>query len=135
MSIFQVQIMATDRFFYDGPCESLVIPATHGALGILAHHRNMMAAIKPGPLSFRVPGQEEQIVAVSSGILKVENNVALVLVDSIERPEEIDANRARQEADAAKEVILQRRSRQEYHAAQATLARALNRLRIKNLYG
>lgn len=135
MSVFQVQIMAADRFFYNGPCESLVIPSSHGALGILAHHRNMMAAIKPGPLSFRAPGQEDQFVAVSSGILKVENNVALVLVDSIERPEEIDANRARREADAAKEAILQRRSRQEYHAAQAALARALNRLRIKNLYG
>ena len=56
----------------------------------------------------------------------------LVLVDSIERPEEIDAARARREADQAREIILQKKSRQEYQIAQGNLARALNRLRISS---
>ena len=55
----------------------------------------------------------------------------LVLVDSVERPEEIDAARARREADEAQEAMLQRKSRQEYQLAQASLARAMNRLRVK----
>jgi len=55
----------------------------------------------------------------------------LVLVDSVERPEEIDAARARREADQAREAMLQKKSRQEYQLAQASLARAMNRLRVK----
>ena len=39
--------------------------------------------------------------------------------------------RALEEADQAREAILQKKSRQEYQLAQATLARALNRLRVK----
>jgi F-type H+-transporting ATPase subunit epsilon len=56
-------------------------------------------------------------------------------VDTAERPEEIDANRARRAADEAKEALLQKRSIQEYHAAQANLSRALSRLRVKHRYG
>ena len=40
-------------------------------------------------------------------------------------------NRARRKADEAREILLQKKSRQEYRTAQATLARALNRLRVK----
>ena len=48
-----------------------------------------------------------------------------------ERPEDIDANRAKRAADAAKEELLQKKSLQEYKSAQANLARALSRLRVK----
>lgn len=73
------------------------------------------------------------MAAVSAGMVKVENNEVLVLVDSAERPEEIDAARAQREADQAREALLQKRSRQEHQIAQAALARALNRLRVKGL--
>ena len=50
MSTFQVSILAADRDFYEGPCESLVIPTLQGQYGILAHHRNLIAAVVPGTL-------------------------------------------------------------------------------------
>ena len=131
METFQVHILAADRTFYEGPCESLTISTSDGELGILAHHSPMLAAVLPGTLRFRIPGQEPQLAAVSPGMVKVEANEVLVLVDSAERPEEIDAARARREADQAREALLQKRSRQEHQVAQATLARALNRLRVK----
>jgi len=65
----------------------------------------------------------------------VENGEALVLVDSALRPEDIDAERQRRKADEAKEQLLQRRSIEEHHAAQARLARALARLNVKRKYG
>ena len=131
MDTFQVHILAADRTLYEGPCVSLTIPASDGERGILAHHASMMAAIVPGVLRFQPPGEEVQLAAVSPGMVKVENNEVLVLVDSAERPEEIDEARARREADQAREAILQKKSRQEYQLAQASLARALNRLRVK----
>ena len=45
--------------------------------------------------------------------------------------EEINAARAHREADQAREAMLQKKSRQEYQLAQASLARAMNRLRVK----
>ena len=133
MDSFQMHILAADHTFYEGPCLSLTIPTSGGAQGLLAHHSNMIAAVQPGILRYRLPGQEVQQAAVSQGMVKVERNDVLVLVDSVERPEEIDAARARREADEAREAMLQRKSRQEYQLAQATLARALNRLKVKGL--
>ena len=94
----------------------------------------MISAIVPGTLSYQLPGQPKQIAAVSAGLVKVEDNDVLILADSIERPEEIDENRARRSLAAAKEALLQKRSIQEYKMVQANLARALNRLNTKN-YG
>ena len=132
MDTFHVTILAADKRFYEGPCESLVVPTSDGQSGILAHHKNVIAALTPGTLQYRVPGGENQIAAVSRGFIKVEDNTVLILVDTIERPEEIDSNRAQRDADEAREAMLQKKSRQEYQVAQATLARALNRLRVKS---
>ena len=131
MESFQVHVLAADRTFYEGPCVSLTIPTSDGEQGILAHHSDMIAAVLPGTLRYQVPDGPVQLAAVSSGMVKIEKNEVLVLVDSVERPEEIDAARARREADEAREAMLQRKSRQEYQLAQASLARAMNRLRVK----
>ena len=131
MEPFQVHILAADRTFYEGPCLSLTIPVSDGELGILAHHASMIAAVVPGTLRWQAPDQPVQLAAVSRGMVKVEHNDVLVLVDSAEHPEEIDAARAQREADEAREALLQKKSRQEHQIAQATLARALNRLRVK----
>lgn len=130
MESFQVHILAADKTFYEGPCVSLTIPTSDGELGIWAHHSSMIAAIQPGILRYQLPDEKPQIAAISPGMVKVEKNEVLVLVDSVERPEEIDAVRAQREADQAREIILQKKSRQEYQIAQGNLARALNRLRI-----
>ena len=71
------------------------------------------------------------IVAVAGGIMKVEDNDVLILVDSVLRPEEIDAERAEREAAAAREALLQKRSRQEYRSVQAQLARAVTKLKVR----
>lgn len=132
MDAFQVHILAADRTFYEGPCVSLTISTSDGELGILAHHSSMIAAVQPGTLRWQPPGEAMQFAAISPGMVKVEGNDVLVLVDSAERPEEIDAARAQREADEAREALLQKKSRQEHRIAQATLARALNRLRVKS---
>ena len=103
------------------------------AVGILAGHCDIISAVVPGKMTYRVPGGENQIAAVSGGLVKVEDGEVLVLVDSAERPEEIDANRAREAAAAAKEAMLQKRSIREFHAAQMTLARATVRLKVKSV--
>ena len=125
METFLVHILAADKTFYEGPCVSLIIPTSDGEQSIWAHHSSMIAAVQPGTLRYQIPGEEPRMAAVSPGMVKVERNEVLVLVDSAEHPEEIDEVRAKREADEAREALLQKRSRQEHQIAQATLARAL----------
>ena len=133
--MFPLHVLAADKPFYEGDCESLVVPTLDGEYGVLAGHCNTICAIVPGELTFRTPDGETLVAAVASGIMKIENGEALVLVDSALRPEDIDAERQRRKADEAKEALLQRRSIEEHHAAQARPARALARPNAKPKYG
>lgn len=132
MSVFTVHILAADKVLYEGECESLIIPTPWGQYGILAHHCKAICAIVAGRLTYRVPGGKDKYAAVSDGLVKIENNDVLVLVDTAERPEEIDINRARAATEASKEAILQKKSIREYREAQASLARALSRIDVHN---
>ncbi len=138
MKTFDLRLLAADRDFYEGPCESIQVPLADGLIGILAGRADMICAIVPGELTMRIPaseafhGQTEIKAVVTSGLLKVENSSVLVLVDSVELPEEIDENRARRAAERAKEELLQKQSVLEYKMAQSELARAMARLKYKN---
>ena len=134
MRTFHIDILSASRPFYRGDCQSLQIPTSNGQYGVLAGHRNTIAAIVPGTLHMRDGDGKVHVAAVSEGMMKIENGKVLLLIDSMERPEEIDANRARREAEEAREVILQRESIQSYYTAQARMARALNRLKVKEQY-
>ena len=132
MNSFDISILAADKPFFNGKCESIIIPTSDGLYGIWANHQNLISDIIPGMLEMRKQHGETVIAAVSEGIVKVEDGNVLVLVDTIELPEEIDINRAKRNADRAKEELLQKRSIRDYYQAQARMARALNRMKVKN---
>ena len=132
MDSFYIHILAEDHVIYRGNCLSMTVPIADGQYGILAHHSNMVAAIVPGELSFVTEEGKHHSLAVSLGLVKVENNEVLLLVESAEYAEEIDLNRARQMERAAKEAILANRSAIEFRNAQASLLRAINRINVKS---
>ncbi len=134
MDTFTARILEADSSFYVGPCEMINVPSTDGLIGILANHSNMIAAIAPGEMTYRLPGGKNQHAAISNGLIKIEDGEVLILAESIERPEEIDANRARRKAEEAKEAMLQQRSIREFKMAELEMVRMVNRLKVKKKY-
>lgn len=130
MNTFRLRILEADGVFYDGECESLIFPDTDGLYGVQAHHTNMVTAVVSGIAVYTLPGGVKKHAAVSDGILKVENNDVLMLVNTAERPEDVDANKARREAEEAKDVLLQKRSNLAYKAAKEKIIRELNRIKL-----
>ena len=138
MNYFQLKIIACDKVFFDGECESFVLPGYDGEMAILANHEPMTTTIEVGEIRFRKPGETQwQRAIVSDGLIKVEHNLVNVLVYSAEKPEEIDKFRAQAALERAKEQLQQKQSLMEYHVSQASMARAMARLRgveqLKNL--
>ena len=135
MSSFSLRIIASDHVFYDGSCEILTVPAHDGPVSILAHHEAMMMATQEGEVRFRPAGSTEwQEAVVVIGIVQVVNNRALMVVDSAERPEEIDVRRAQEALERAEEQMRQKQSLQEFKMSQASMARALSRLKGSRHY-
>ena len=117
------------KVFYDGKCEYLVIPTIDGEKGILAHHENMVIAVEIGELRFRKPDGEWVTAVVSKGFAEIVNNRASVLVNTAEHPEDIDVKRAEEAKERAEEQLRQKQSIQEYYLSQASMARAMTRLK------
>lgn len=132
MSTFSLKIIASDRVFYDGPCQSLTLPLLDGEKEILAHHEKMVVAVEIGELRFKKEDGEVVRAAISSGIAEVANNRVLVLGFSVELPEEIDVKRAQEAKERAEEQMRQKQSIQEHIVSQTALARATARLKEAN---
>lgn len=130
MDTFGLKIIASDRVFYEGRCRKLILPAPDGEMGILANHENMVIAVTVGDARMEVEEGSWVDVAVGAGFAEIVNNRVTVLVDTAERPEEIDVRRAEEAKERAEEQMRQKQSIQEYYRTQASLARAMNRLKV-----
>ena len=130
MDTFGLKIIASDRVFYEGRCRKLTLPAPDGEFGILPNHENMVIAVTVGDARMEAEEGSWVDIAVGAGFAEVVNNRVTILVDTAERPEEIDVRRAEEAKERAEEQMRQKQSIQEYYRTQASLARAMNRLKV-----
>ncbi|HOE97866.1 MAG TPA: F0F1 ATP synthase subunit epsilon [Candidatus Sumerlaeota bacterium] len=83
MADFQLQIYTQVRKVFEGRVESIIVPAETGYLGVLAHHAPLLATLGDGKLTVR-DHMGERYYHVTGGFLEVRDNVATLLVDSLE---------------------------------------------------
>jgi len=134
MSTFSLKVIASDKIFFEGRAEVLIIPGIDGESAILAHHENMVLAINVGDMKFRLEDNTWVNAVVGRGFAQVMNNRVSVLVDTVERPEDIDAARAQEALERAKEQLRQKQSLHDFRISQASMARAMSRLKSTKEY-
>ena len=81
MNSFILNITASSGEFYQGSCESMVLPVKDGVYGVQAGHSPVLVAIHMGMLKFTVDGETREIL-VGDGIAEVTPTFVLLLVDS-----------------------------------------------------
>lgn len=133
MNSFILNITATSGEFYQGSCESMVLPVKDGVYGVQAGHSPVLVAIHMGMLKFTVDGETREIL-VGDGIAEVTPTFVLLLVDSAERPEDIDKNRAEAARIRAEERLQHKQSMHEYYQTKIALDRAMQRLQTAAKY-
>ena len=130
-STYYAKIIAADGVFFKGQIRSLIIPEIDGEKEILAHHEDMVIAVYDGELRFQESeGAEWRKAVIGRGFLEIANNRVTLLVESAERPEDIDIARAKAAKERAEEQMRQKQSVQEYYHSSASLARAMARLKV-----
>ena len=133
MNSFILNITASSGEFYQGSCESMVLPVKDGVYGVQAGHSRVLVAIHMGMLKFTVDGETREIL-VGDGIAEVTPTFVLLLVDSAERPEDIDKNRAEAARIRAEERLQHKQSMHEYYQTKIALDRAMQRLQTAAKY-
>ena len=131
MSKFYLKVISSNRIFYEGFCTCLIIPSVDGEKAIMAHHEEVIVAVDNGEMRMqKEEGGEWSYAVLGKGFCMAANNRVTVLADTVERPEEVDANRAKEALERAQERLRQKQSIQEYYHTKASLARAMNRLKV-----
>jgi F-type H+-transporting ATPase subunit epsilon len=126
----ELQIVTPERVvFAEQGVDSVTIPGSEGELTVLPSHAPLMTALQPGALVFRKGGQEID-VALSGGFLEVRNDKVVILADTAERSDEIDAARAEEARQRAAAELATREGEVDIAAAMAALGRAQARLRV-----
>ena len=133
MNSFILNITASSGEFYQGSCESMVLPVKDGVYSVQAGHSPVLVAIHMGMLKFTVDGETREIL-VGDGIAEVTPTFVLLLVDSAERPEDIDKNRAEAARIRAEERLQHKQSMHEYYQTKIALDRAMQRLQTAAKY-
>ena len=106
------------------------MPEYDGQKEILAHHEDMVIAVDEGEMRFQPEGSEDwEYAVVGMGFVEIVHNRVTLLVETAERPEEIDVARAQEAKERAEEQLRQKQSIHEYYHSRASLARAMARLK------
>ena len=129
---FHLEVLTPGRVFFEGDVEEVIVPGVEGYQGILVDHVPVIISLKEGALKIKVDNEWKEAV-IHSGFAQVEQKSTIIMSDAVERPEEIDINRAQAAKEKAEERLRQQLSQIEYHRSKADLARAMARLRISKV--
>ena len=130
------QIITPERVTFSDEVDQVSLMTTTGEITVLQHHIPLVTVLQPGELRYKKNGEEKSI-AVSGGFAEVKaDNTLVILADTAEHATEIDVARAEAARDLAltKMQTAVREDHTEDARIQASLEKALNRLKVGNKY-
>ncbi len=127
---FHLELVTPRRMIFSGDVESFRAPGLEGSFQVLHSHAPLLAAIGVGEVEVRDGSGAEHRYATSGGFVEVHDNRVVMLAETAEAAEEIDAERARAAEQRARTRIGEHAAGVDVDRARAALHRALNRLRV-----
>ena len=125
---FFLSIVCPEKGFFSGDALEVVFSTPEGSIGIMAGHAPLFAAVSEGILEIFADGGWK-VAAVGQGFCEIGFHRSEFYLDTAEWADEIDVARAREALARAENRIHSTLSRQEYVRSQASMSRALARLK------
>jgi F-type H+-transporting ATPase subunit epsilon len=127
----RLDIITPERNVLSETVDSVSVPGLGGELGILPGHTPLISQLKTGVLAYAQGGAAPKRLLVSGGFVEVRDDRVSVLADVAERPEEIDAARARLAREhAEKTLVAFTGTEEDFERARAELERSMVRLQL-----
>jgi F-type H+-transporting ATPase subunit epsilon len=126
----QLEVVTPERRVLAEPVDMVTVPGLGGELGILPGHTPLISQLQTGVLTYVQEGKSHQL-HVSGGFVEVRDDHVSVLAEIAERPEEIDAARAKISRDKLeKQLNAWSGSEEDFEVAKAKLDRSMVRLQL-----
>jgi len=127
-------VVTPARVVFTDEVRMVVARGAAGDLGILPDHAPLITSLKTDVVRVQKNGRW-QYIAVSNGFMEVKDNRTVILADTAELAEEIDAERAQRAKERAEERLRSRAADIDIARAEAALLRALARLKAAEQAG
>jgi len=126
----QLEVVTPERSVLAEPVDMVTVPGLGGELGILPGHTPLISQLQTGVLTYVQDGKNNQL-HVSGGFVEVRDDHVSVLAEVAERPDEIDAARAKLSRDKLeKQLNAWSGSEEDFEVAKAKLDRSMVRLQL-----
>lgn len=127
---YLLEVVTPRKVVFNGEVESFSAPGVLGGFQVLYNHAPMLAAIGIGEVKIRDTAGQNKRFATSGGFVDVLKNHVVMLAETMEAPQEIDAARAEAARQRALKRLAERQEGIDAVRARAALLRALNRLKV-----
>jgi len=125
-----LEIVTPERMSFKGIVEEVTIPGTEGEFGVLRGHASLLSSVDVGELSFTRDHKKTRY-AVNTGYAEVTASKVTVLVETAERSDMIDLERARRARERAEEKIAKiSKEDADFEKIRLALLRAVTRLNV-----
>ncbi len=126
---FHLRIITPERLFYEGDVDMVEFNTTEGEIGVLPGHIPLTVIVKPGILVISEKDGEKE-AALHAGFAEILPEGITILAEIIEWPEEIDAHRAEEAMNRAKERLMSKTPETDIMRAETALLRAMARIQV-----
>lgn len=130
MKEIYVEIITPSKSAFKGEVKSITIPGTLGNFQVLFNHARLLSTFEIGRIKMEDANGQKLKYATSGGTVEVRENKILILADSVESAAEIDVERAKSSYERAKERLAKRKVDIDQLRAEASLQRAINRMKF-----
>ena len=124
-----LEVVTPERLVVAEEVDEITAPGYYGYFGVLPHHHPYLTLIGIGQLMYRI-ADKRYYLAVSKGFAEVLGNKVIFLVETCEKPQEIDVARAEKSKERAEGRLREPPPELDVERAQASLQRALSRLKV-----
>lgn len=126
----RLEIVTPEKMVFSGKIEEVTIPGTEGEFGVLRGHEPFLSSVDIGELNFLKEGKKTHY-AVNTGYAEVTADKVTILIETAERSDDIDKDRALKAKDNAETRLGQlTKEDAEFEIMRAALARAIARINV-----
>jgi F-type H+-transporting ATPase subunit epsilon len=122
-----LRVMAPNRIVWNSEVQEVILSTNSGRIGILPNHAPLLTALDIGIIKIRLNGQWSTM-ALMGGFAMIDNNQMTILVNEVEKANEINFQKAQENFQMAQDKLAQAEGRKQIIEANLMLKRAKARL-------
>ncbi len=132
--LMHIDLVTPEKKVFEGSIRSITAPGIDGEFGVLPEHAPFATVLAPGVVEIGHEDGRHELIAVSGGYIEVTREKVILLVETAERPDEIDVETVRRRKEEQEKLLKAKDKKDvDYDSIQIALIREMKRLKAVEL--